>query len=361
MRYVRGEAMQTATSLTINEVDNGKPYKVALVVVDFCGNVAGVYFNRTVVPKPVTDLGRTSTIATARSTAAACSRRPTAKAIRSRVLRDFRDTTLAQCLRPRHHPRVLRHARQALRRRLGRAARDRGALPPAARPRRAALAHASLPGMLALFVLIALRRRVRRAVLALAFLAPSVAAADDLEPYWDTQESDDSSLLDFPDVKWHVGIRVGPYIPEIDLQAGLNAATGKGPYEAMFGDYYLRDSSGVLKKHERAVWQVLPLLDVDRVLWDGFGQVTVGGSLGYMQKSAYAYLDGTTEHEPMRERSKASRNTFRMIPTAATVGYRFTYFDDMYGIPSCTCAAACLLHADQGAERRRSRSARRCP
>jgi hypothetical protein len=333
--YVCGEATATARSLTINEVENGKPYKIALLVIDRYGNVDGVYFNSTVVPKPVTDLwedlhDRNSAV----DGGCLLSQTYGDGNPLTRVLRDFRDTTLARSA----FGRAITRAYYAT---LGQvsvegslALRVIAALYLLPLVAVALLWHTlTLPGMLALFVLLALRRHVKRVVIALALLVPALASADDFEPYWDTSEDSDASLLEYPEVKWHVGIRVGPYIPEIDLQAGLNAATGKGPYEAMFGDYWLADSNGVVKKHERAVWQVLPMLDVDRVLWDGFGQVTVGGSIGYMQKSAYAYLDGTTEHEPMRLRSKASRNTFRLIPTAATVGYRFTYFDDMYGIP----------------------------
>jgi hypothetical protein len=334
-RFVCGDATATATSLTIREVDNGKAYRIALLVIDRYGNVDGVYFNRSVVPEPVTDLwedlhDRNSGV----QGGCLLSQTYGEGNPLTQVLRDFRDTTLARS----SLGRGVIHAYYAT---LGKLSvegslvlRVIAALYLLPLVVVALLWHTlTLPGMLALFVLVALRRRVKRLALALALLVPGIASADDFQPYWETEENDDSSLLDFPEVKWHVGIRVGPYIPEIDLQAGLNAKTGLGPYEAMFGDYYLSDAAGVVKKHEQRVWQVLPMLDVDRVLFDAFGQVTVGGSIGYMQKSAYAYLDGTTEDEPMRERSRASKNTFRMIPLAATVGYRFTYLDDMYGIP----------------------------
>ena len=338
--YVCGEAPATAGSLNIREVDNGRAYKVALLVMDRYGNVDGVYFNRTVVPKPVTDLwedinDRNSAI----DGGCLLSQTYGEGNPLTQVLRDFRDTTLSRTA----YGRALTRAYYAT---LGKVSvegsvvlRVLAALYLLPLVIIALLWHAlTLPGMLALFALLVWwrrlpRLRVRRLVLAAVLLAPSIASADDFEPYWDTAEDDDASLLDFPEVKWHVGVRAGPYIPEIDLQVGLNALTGKGPYEAMFGDYYLRNSAGTLERHDRAVWQVLPMLDVDRVLWDGFGQLTVGGSIGYMQKSAYAYLDGTTESDIMRERSKASRNTFRLVPAAATVGYRFTYLDDMWGIP----------------------------
>lgn len=338
--FVCGEAPATAPSLSIEGLENDKPYIVGLLVMDQYGNVTGVYFNRTVIPKPVTDLwedlhDRNSAV----DGGCLLSQTYGEGNPLTRVLRDFRDTTLARTA----YGRALTRAYYAT---LGRidvggslVLRVLAGLYLLPLVILALLWHAlTLPGMLALFALLACwrrlpRARLRRLVLAAALLVPGLANADDFEPYWQTDEADDASLLDFGEVKWHAGIRVGPYIPEIDLQAGLNALTGKGPYEAMFGDYWLRDDTGELKKHERAVWQVLPMLDVDYVLWDGLGQVTVGGSIGYMQKSAYAYLDGTNQDQAMRERSSASRNTFRLIPTAATVGYRFTALDDLYGIP----------------------------
>jgi hypothetical protein len=79
--------------------------------------------------------------------------------------------------------------------------------------------------------------------------------------------------------------------------------------------------------------QVLPMLDVDRILWTGFGQLGVGGSVGYMQKSANAFADGSSPSDPDRARSTADTNKFRLIPVALTATYRFTWLDDQYGIP----------------------------
>jgi hypothetical protein len=335
--FVCGEASKTAQSLTIKELDNGKAYQVALLAVDRYGNVAGTRFLRTVSPQPVTDLwedihDRDGAI----DGGCLLSQTYGEGNPLTRVLRDFRDTTLART----GYGRALTHAYYAT---LGKLTvegsvvlRVIAGLYLAPLVIIALLWHAlSLPGLLALIAVIALRRRIKRYLLALALLVPSLASADDFEPYWATSEQEDASLMTIPEVDWHVGVKVGPYIPEIDLQAGLNAKTGLGPYEAMFGDWYTPDSNGdgMPEKHDQRVWQVLPMLDVDRVLWEGFGQFTVGGSLGYMQKSAYAYVAGTSEDDKKRERSTAGKNTFRLIPMAATVGYRFTYLDDAYGIP----------------------------
>jgi hypothetical protein len=336
-RFVCGEATQTATSLTIKGAKNGKSYRVALLVMDRYGNVAGSYFNQTVVPQPVTDLwedlhDRDSAI----DGGCLLSQTYGEGNPLTRVLRDFRDTTLART----GYGRALTHAYYATLGKLNvegsivlRILAGLYLLPLVIV---ALLWHAlTLPGMIALFALLVFWRRLRikRLVIALGLLAPSIASADDFEPYWETGEQQDASLVTIPEVDWHVGVKVGPYIPEIDLQAGLNAATGMGPYEAMFGDYYTVNDDGSLKKHEQRVWQVLPMLDVDRVLWQGFGQVTVGGSIGYMQKSAYAYVAGTSQDDEKRIRSTSGKNTFRLIPMAATVGYRFTYLDEAYGIP----------------------------
>lgn len=334
-RFVCGEAPQTATNLTIKGAENGKSYRVALLVMDRYGNVAGSYFTRKVTPQPVTDLwedlhDRNSAV----DGGCLLSQTYGEGNPLTRVLRDFRDTTLSRT----GFGRALTHAYYAT---LGKLTVESIALRVLAGILLAPLVifallwHVlSLPGLLALIAVIALRRRIKRHVLAAVLLVPSLASADDFEPYWETGEQEDASVLTIPEVDWHVGVKVGPYIPEIDLQAGLNAKTGLGPYEAMFGDYYTLDADGVtVRKHEQRVWQVLPMLDVDRVLWEGFGQVTVGGTIGYMQKSAYAYVAGTSENDEERIRSTAGKNTFRLIPAAATVGYRFTYLDDAYGIP----------------------------
>jgi hypothetical protein len=102
----------------------------------------------------------------------------------------------------------------------------------------------------------------------------------------------------------------------------------------MFGTYYTDDNgTGVPTRHKQHVYQILPMLDVDRIVWRGFGQVGVGGSLGYMQKSAYAYASGSSEDDGEMRLRSADKNTFRLIPLAATVTYRLTYADERWGIP----------------------------
>jgi hypothetical protein len=200
---------------------------------------------------------------------------------------------------------------------------------------------ASLPGMLIILGLPWLWRRrhrllrgrlVRGATMAggLALvLAPGRARADDFTPYWEEHADETSGMDDGEDlVKWHAGLKLGPYTPDIDKQLGVNPKSLQGPYQAMFGNYYLDG-----KAHDAHVYQILPMLDIDRVLWRGSGQLAVGATLGYMQKTAYAYLAMTSPDDPRRERSAASKNTFRLVPFALTATYRATQLDDLYGIP----------------------------
>jgi hypothetical protein len=343
--YLCGQSEMGARRLQIDNLKDGMPYKVALVAVDNYGNFTATYFTSTVKPQPVIDFwedlqSRNSAI----DGGCLLSKTYGDDSALTRTLRGFRDGTLARSA-------------------LGRLLADAyyatlGELAVESLPARVAVGLALLPlvalallwhllGLPALLALLALpwlwrrlaaraaRRRARRARLALAIaaaaavLAPGVAAADDFTPYWE----DPGQELDAPgEVKWHAGIRVGPYIPDIDLQFPLNATTGLGAYEAMFGTYYFGTSTGV-ERHERRVWQAMPMLDVDRIVWRGFGQIGVGGSFGYMQKTAYAYADGTTQDQAERLRSRSAKHTFRLVPLAATVTYRFTYLDERWGIP----------------------------
>lgn len=266
----------TATSLTISGLTNGAEYTVALIAVDFYGNPTGTFFSRTVIPQPVTDFWE-----------------------------DIHD----------------------------RGGKIEGGFCSTG-------GGDALPGLLVPFALVwLLRRRKKLASLALVgglFAMPGSARADDFQPYWeDPANTTESGAGIYEDhVKWHVGIKLGPYTPAIDKQLGVNATTGLGPYAAMFGNFYTDDNNdGTFEAHDKHVYQFLPMLDVERVLWSGSGQFAVGGTLGYMQKSAFAYRDDTTADDPTRLRTRASGNKFRMIPFALTASYRATQLDDLWGIP----------------------------
>ncbi len=270
----------TATSLQINGLENNAEYTIALVAVDFYGNQVGTFFNRTVVPKPVTDFWE-----------------------------DIHD----------------------------RGGKIEGGFCSAGGDNTGAL-----PGLLLPFAMLWAWRRRKRIprilvlgfTIAPLFVGPRAAHADDFTPYWEnpsTSAEGDGTVYE-DHVRWRAGIKLGPYTPDIDSQVGKNATTGIGPYQAMFGNYYTLDN-GMLTAHDAHVYQLLPMLDLDRVIWSRSGQFAVGGTIGYMQKSAYAYVDGSSASELFRVRSTASTNTFRLIPFALTATYRATQLDDNYGIP----------------------------
>jgi hypothetical protein len=314
----------TATSLDIRGLTNGTPYTVALVVMDKWGNAKGTYFSTTLTPKPVTDFwedlhGRGSKVE-----GGFCLMAETygEDGPLTTALRGFRDDTLGHSAAGRwltdaYYAHVAPlgayvHGSLALRIVTGVVM-----LPVVAV---ALLWHyLTLPGLLALLVLGWAARRWRRRLVArlapallLVLLISHHARADSVRPYWDDEITESADTSTTGEVTWHAGVRVGPYTPAIDAQLGMNP----GPYQAMFGGA-----------------KILPMLDVDRVVWRGFGQVTVGGTVGYMSKSAHAFLDGSDPNDPNRPRSPGDDTTFRLIPMALTAGYRFTYLDDELGIP----------------------------
>jgi hypothetical protein len=80
-------------------------------------------------------------------------------------------------------------------------------------------------------------------------------------------------------------------------------------------------------------YTLMPMLDVDRFLWSGWGQLGVGISVGYMGKSANAFVIPSDPSDPNRPRSPGDTTAFRLIPLQVTAIYRLSILDDDYGIP----------------------------
>jgi hypothetical protein len=329
--YICGSTSAPATSLRIEGLDNEVSYRIVVVAVDLAGNAAGVYFADAIRPEPVTDFWEDLHDQGSEVEGGFCLLAETYGDDNwpTTALRDFRDDTLASSW-------------------LGRRLTDlyyavSGALAPLVHGSLAlrivaaivlapvvvlALAwHVlTLPGLLALVLgAVWLRRRLRtgrRIPPRLAAVATGIAAVivtggiaaaqPSSNAYWEDSMFEEEAVDEVAESSWHVGLRIGPYTPEIDKQIGLDP----GPYEQMFGNDF----------------SVMPMLDVDWMFWRGFGQLGVGGSVGVFWKSAKAYEDDTTPG-PDRPRSEGDPTTFRLIPLAATVTYRFTHLDDAYGIP----------------------------
>ncbi|MEZ4368519.1 MAG: MXAN_2562 family outer membrane beta-barrel protein [Kofleriaceae bacterium] len=187
--------------------------------------------------------------------------------------------------------------------------------------------------LVALAGVLAWARRRRRTVVATVAvvmalpLAAGVARADDWDPYW--TDDLDGTAADEP-VRWNVGIKFGPYTPAIDAQfAGQTGADpDDGPYAQMFGG----DT-------------VLPTLDVDYFFAHPYGQLGVGGSIGFAGKTAKAFAAGSDPNDPDRPRADNDTTSFRVLPLAATLTYRFTWLDDAYGVPLVPYARAGLAYS----------------
>ena len=332
--FICGETTDaTATSLRLEHLKNGVPYTVVLLSIDLAGNASGTYFTSTMTPHPVTDFwedlhGKGDHIDGGFCLLAETygDNNPLTTALRS-----FRDHTLADTF----YGRWLISAYYKTLAPLGAYVQGHLVLrilcgilllPLVAF---ALLWHLlTLPGIFLLAGIMFARRRIMR-----SRLAPQVAAAGVVlvvlfssgrahaqSPYWENQTTgettDAQTSADPSDVKWHAGLRLGPYTPQIDSQTSVRNSAGQGPYQAMFGGY-----------------SILPMLDVDRFLWTGLGQLGVGISIGYMGKTAHAFTDGSDPNDPNRPRSPGDTTAFRLIPLQLTAVYRFSYLDDEYGIP----------------------------
>lgn len=326
--YICGETTQsTASELLIEDLKNDAPYRIVLLAIDNSGNATGTYFTKTVTPRPAEDFWEDLHDRGSNVEGGFCLLAETYGdgGPITTALRAFRDDTLGGS----GFGRALISAYYGSLAKLGALVHGSIVLRIISAVVLAPLVlialgwhFLTLPGLFLLVAVVWLWRRGRlRAVVrfapatsvALVLLLPTLARAQGPSPYWDGNNNDDSATLDDTElVKWHVGVRVGPYVPDIDKQFGM----APGPYKAMYGGA-----------------RALPMLDVDRIIWRGFGQLGVGGSIGYMQKTANSFTKDSLPGDPMRARSTGDKNTFRLIPFTLTATYRLTWFDDELGVP----------------------------
>ena len=104
--------------------------------------------------------------------------------------------------------------------------------------------------------------------------------------------------------------KLGPYKPLIDREAAL---TGK-PYETIFGN-----SSMLLFEFE-----------IDRIFWQKFGTLAVGGSVGYAAKTGNALI---APGNPGEGTPSGDTTTLRVIPVRLLLVYRFDVGAIRSGIP----------------------------
>lgn len=332
--FVCGEnAVSTATSMRLDNLENGVAYQVVVLAIDRSGNAAGTAFASTLTPQPVTDFWEDLHAKGDDVQGGFCLIAETYGDHNplTTTLRAFRDDTLASTV----YGRWLSSAYYATLAPLGQYVQGHlvlrilcglALLPLVAI---ALLWHAlTLPGLVLAIGLMYARRRLMRsrhatrvaAACTLALVMSHSSRAHAQSPYWEDQatggDTDAPYVASELDLTWHVSIGLGPYTPAIDSRGGAKNSGGQGPYEAMFGGY-----------------ELMPMLTVDRYLWTGVGQLGVGLAAGYMGKSAHAY---TTDSDPLavnRARSPGDTTSFRLLPLQLTAVYRLSYLDDNYGIP----------------------------
>ncbi len=335
------QTTSTATSMLIDGLQNGVSYEVVLLVVDKFQNASGMYFTSTISPVPSTDFWEDLHGRGSQAQGGLCLLAETYgdDSGLTQALRAFRDDTLGGS-RP---GRWLTEAYYSTLAKLGSYVHGSTVLRIVAAVELAPIVafallwHClTLPGVLGLIAAAwwcARRRRflvrmvgrwlriraVRFAAALAAFAAFALGtghayAGGGYQPYWENGDAvpeNQASPEESGVVTWHVGLRLGPYVPDIDKQLAVTP----GPYQQMFG------GAGVL-----------PMLDVDRILWSGFGQFGVGLSAGYMQRSARTFTIDSKPTDNPRMRG-ADTNKFRLLPMALTATYRFTWLDDQYGVP----------------------------
>lgn len=321
--YLCGEIVSTGTTMRIENLVNDAEYAFALLSVDEAGNVAGVTIDHYVIPRPATDFWEDLHDRGSDVEGGFCliadtygDRGGPGGALTS-ALRDFRDDTLASTAFGRWLTAVYYDHVAPL-----------GELAQGSIVARVVLGIVlvpfvvialawhllTLPGLLGLILLGTWLRRSRwrkPAVAGAALLAlGGSASAQAFQPYWEDETAIEET--DTPsDIKWHAGIKLGPYVPSIDAQLGDSA------YQDMFGGY-----------------NIVPMIDVDRFfLWPA-GQLGAGISLGYLGKTANAYEEGSDM------RAAGDETSFKLIPFTVNAVYRFTQLDDEYGIPLVPYARA---------------------
>lgn len=149
------------------------------------------------------------------------------------------------------------------------------------------------------------RRGTAILVLAAAWAAPRVAAA---QVFLDEATADD----DPSPPAWVFELKFGPYTPDVDDEPGLRGA----PFLRTFGG------------EDR----LMALGELDRFFLWPLGQLGVGVSVGWTQASAKAFLqDENGNATDMR--SEADDTTFKLLPAALSVVYRFTRLADETFLP----------------------------
>jgi hypothetical protein len=171
--------------------------------------------------------------------------------------------------------------------------------------------------------------RPRRAVVVglSCVLLGALGATAHAQPYWD--ELNEAVEEDSRISHWNFEVKIGPYFPDVDSEFD----SGEGPFKEMFGTSA----------------NLMTVLVLDRFFLFPSGQLGVSASMGFNKQYAQAFAlddmgnvlrngDGTAE------RSSGDRTKFRLFPTSIGAVYRFTRLDEEFNIPVIPYGRASLAY-----------------
>ncbi len=348
--FICGEALgSTASRIELENLTNGNQYIVILVSVDKAGNPSAVYVPRTISPQPVTDFWEDVNEDEPGLEGGLCLVESAYGSGGTGIygaLRAWRDelqqSELGRWFVARYYAwgaPVAAASRASI---IVRAAVAIVMLPLIAV---ALVWHAlGLPLLLALLAALVWwrrrrhldrhlgRSRLRLALAATLGLAPSLAAAQSVTPYWDDSLAVEADTDLRP--RWHFGVRLGPFLPSID-----DERLDSQPYQRMFGD---------------GSW--MPAIDLHRVFHTRAGQIGAGLSVGYFGKTADAWKPGSDT-----ERAPGNETSLRIVPVELTAIYRASQLDDNWGIPLVPYARGGLGYSLWWVRRPDGELAKACP
>ncbi len=323
--FLCGEIGPGQNEVSAGGLENGTTYRIVLVLVDKARNARVIDLGQA-TPQPVDDFWENYYEAGGKADQGVCLATATYgdDHFFTNLLRDFRDEVLA----PLAPGRAITNAYYDYVAPLGvyveRSLALRLAVGIALLPAVALAAFLLLPWPLQLALAALLLWRLRRskqrapqlrasrhrascgvaaAAAALILCTAGSASAQLDDPYWRNFDGG-SDTVRAPVVHWNVGLRLGPYLPDVDSEFATET-----PYETMFGGAGL-----------------MGVVDIERFFVYPGGQLGIAGSLGFTSKSAKAFEAGTMTRS-------AEDNAFRMIPSSVGLVYRFTQLADNTWVP----------------------------
>ncbi len=163
-----------------------------------------------------------------------------------------------------------------------------------------------------------------------AVLLLALSATAHAQPYWD--ELNEPVDFDDPVSHWNVEVKIGLYLPDVDSEFDLSGGA-IGPFEEVFG------SSA----------NFMTILALDRFFAFPSGQLGITGSIGFNKQNAKAFAIDDMGNVQRDLNGKAVRSSgdvtkFRLFPTSFGVVYRFTRLDEEFGIPIVPYGRASLSY-----------------